>query len=653
VPPLGESVLSGVDDDEIGAVFDQVLSFGTNKNGEGAPISAEAATVAMTADVQAAAAALAGGNGAAAAAGDEIRTHVLDADVVKKLAAETAFGDVAEHRGNGAPATPSSDWFVAIDDQQVGPLSFDEVKRRWETSEIGPESLCWRAGFPDWLPIREVPELVSVLAPAPRKPIKPEVPVAPLVSVPVETSYNVGGFSRTVRAEVPVMAAAQAAAPAEEVSWKPSAASALASLVKEEIEALTKPAVAAKAESAKQPEKKVRGIFDLPSEEVAPAPRVDAPQTLQPAAASATPMLEPAAPRGPHAPVAVPSAEVPVAPAAYPVAPAAPYQAAPVSPYHPSVHALRPAPSSRWGLVAAIAVVVLGAGAVAGYLLVVQKAPPAQVAAITPAPPAPPAPAAAAPAAVPSAPAPAPANAAPQPAAQSPNGAEAVAAAPAAGQQPAAAAPAPAPATQATAAPTTPGSGETRPIAAAPKIPAPKIDPAPRGGTRVASASRRGEDRAASGGSTVTPAREERRPSGGASNEDEFDAVFGTSSDKKRDEPKKDTRPQKRDVYIPPAPGSADIPERLGSSDIMSVVLANKPSIMKCVSEQKAKDPGLSGKLVMRWTIKTNGRTGGVSVVSSELKSTYLASCISGLVRSWKFPTHRVQGDPVDFPFTF
>src|SRR5919197_958511 len=568
VPPLGESVLSGVDDDEIGAVFDQVLSFGTSKNGEGAPISAEAATVAMTADVQAAAAALAGGNGAAAAPGDEIRTHVLDADVVKKLAAETAFGDVVEHRGNGASATPSSDWFVAIDDQQVGPLSFDEVKRRWETSEIGPESLCWRAGFPDWLPIREVPELVSVLAPAPRKPIKPEVPVAPLVSVPVETSYNVGGFSRTVRAEGPVMAAAQAAAPAEEVSWKPSAASALASLVKEEIEALTKPAVAAKAESAKQPEKKVRGIFDLPSEEVAPAPRVDAPQTLQPAAASATPMLEPAAPRGPHAPVAVPSAEVPVAPAAYPVAPAVPYQAAPVSPYHPSVHALRPAP------------------------------------------------AAAAPAAVPSAPAPAPANAAPQPAAQSPNGAEAVAAAPAAGQQPAAAAPAPAPATQATAAPTTPGSGETRPIAAAPKIPAPKIDPAPRGGTRVASASRRGEDRAASGGSTVTPAREERRPSGGASNEDEFDAVFGPSSDKKRYEPKKDTRPQKRDVYIPPAPGSADIPERLGSSDIMSVVLANKPSIVKCVSQQKAKDPGLSGKLVMRWTIKTNGRTGGVSVVS-------------------------------------
>jgi len=165
----------------------------------------------------------------------------------------------------------------------------------------------------------------------------------------------------------------------------------------------------------------------------------------------------------------------------------------------------------------------------------------------------------------------------------------------------------------------------------------------------VASASsKRGDDRGSSAGSTSAPAREERRPS----NDDDFDTVFG-GSDKRREEPKKDTRQQKRDVYIPPAPGSADIPERLGSSDIMSVVLANKPSIRRCVEEQKSKDPGQSGKLVMRWTIKTNGRTGSVSVMTDEFRSTYMASCLGGLVRSWRFPAHRVQGDPVDFPFTF
>ena len=106
--------------------------------------------------------------------------------------------------------------------------------------------------------------------------------------------------------------------------------------------------------------------------------------------------------------------------------------------------------------------------------------------------------------------------------------------------------------------------------------------------------------------------------------------------------------------YIPPDPGSgAKVKDRLSQSDIMAVVVANKPAIVKCVSEQKKRNPGLSGKLVMRWTIQTNGMTKGVSVRSEEFKSTYMASCISGLIKGWTFPKHRVQGDPIDFPFTF
>ena len=93
--------------------------------------------------------------------------------------------------------------------------------------------------------------------------------------------------------------------------------------------------------------------------------------------------------------------------------------------------------------------------------------------------------------------------------------------------------------------------------------------------------------------------------------------------------------------------------ERLGQSDIMKVVLDNKPAIVKCVNEQKKKDPALSGKLVMRWTVQTNGKTKGVSVQSPEYARTYMATCISGLIKGWTFPQHRKQGDPIDFPFTF
>jgi len=104
--------------------------------------------------------------------------------------------------------------------------------------------------------------------------------------------------------------------------------------------------------------------------------------------------------------------------------------------------------------------------------------------------------------------------------------------------------------------------------------------------------------------------------------------------------------------YIPPGPkGSATA--RLQQSDIMKVVLENKPAIVKCVNEQKKKDPSTSGKLVMRWTIQTNGKTKNVSVRSTQFARTYMASCIAGLVKGWTFPKHEVQGAPIDFPFTF
>jgi hypothetical protein len=95
------------------------------------------------------------------------------------------------------------------------------------------------------------------------------------------------------------------------------------------------------------------------------------------------------------------------------------------------------------------------------------------------------------------------------------------------------------------------------------------------------------------------------------------------------------------------------VPEKLGQSDIMAVVVANKPAIMKCVGDQKKKDPGVSGRLVMRWSIQTSGKTTGVAVKTDEFKKTYMASCISGLIRGWNFPKHRKQGDPIDFPFIF
>ena len=95
------------------------------------------------------------------------------------------------------------------------------------------------------------------------------------------------------------------------------------------------------------------------------------------------------------------------------------------------------------------------------------------------------------------------------------------------------------------------------------------------------------------------------------------------------------------------------IQESLGQADIMEVVKGNISAIKKCVDEQKTKEPGTSGKLVMKWTILTSGKSTKVEVVSEEFKSTYLAGCVGGLIKTWQFPKHKTQGEPVVFPFKF
>ena len=132
--------------------------------------------------------------------------------------------------------------------------------------------------------------------------------------------------------------------------------------------------------------------------------------------------------------------------------------------------------------------------------------------------------------------------------------------------------------------------------------------------------------------------------------DDEFQKEFGGGGERAPA-----SRSERRSVYVPPAPGSAssDLPDTLGQSDIMSVVVQNKSSILGCVGEQKKRDPSLSGRMVMRWQIHANGRTSNISCQSDEFKGTPLASCLAGLIKTWTFPKHRIQGEPINFPFTF
>ncbi|WP_375772504.1 adventurous gliding motility protein GltJ [Archangium gephyra] len=602
-PPEG-GIFSGVEDDELGAVFDQVLNSGSHR----------------------------------IPAGEASGPAQLDSSALSD-AGETVR-KLAEAEGNARSAA-SHEWFVAIDEKQVGPLSMDKVKDYWDRGEVGPDSLCWRAGFSDWIPLSEASELASVLAPRPTKPVivepAPMASSAPVASGPVESAFA-SGLAKPAKSDTP----APVGPSAQDTGWKPSAASVLASLVKEENEALSKPASKAAPAEEKKVKPAASGLLDVPPPEsapvAAPSPMMAEPPApapyLQPAPAPAYAQPPPQAYAQPMAPQYAPQAHQPqyAPPQGYP---GYPPQAAPP-----------PKQGGKMGMIiGAVAAVLLlvGGGAFFATRSSEQPAPVTPLAATQqvaqapskPAelPPMPPPPAAVAQNTA------TPAAGTAQPA-TAPTTAPAVAAAGTPGATPTAAPVTPPPAEQVK--PAEPVKTEPQQVAKA-EVPAKRT---PTSTTRPPPSRTTSDDEEPVVRSKPQPAKS------GGSADDEFDELFGT---KKPSSSKSDTvSANGRTAYIPPEPGGGGASqEKLGQSDIMQVVLANKPAIIKCVNEQKKKDPGLSGKLVMRWTIQTNGKTKNVSCQTSEFRTTYMATCISGLIKGWSFPKHKVQGDPIDFPFTF
>ncbi len=549
------AILEGVADDEIGAVFDHAIS------------------------------SMGGG-------------------IVPELAAAPPSGPTAEEREPARPveeppsngASDSFQWFVAIDEKQVGPLAFDQLKQLWDHGEIGPDSLCWRAGLSDWNALSDVAELARLLAPKPARPVivaaAPVDAPYPVSKGPVESAFSAGSASKGGRPESPASAGASSVG-AESGGWRPSAASALASLMKEEIETLAKPPVQ-RVEESPPP----AGLLDVP------APMVNGRQSKN---LKAPPESE-ASQTGLGAP---PS-------------------------YSPSF-GYGGRSSSRRGLIITLSVCggLLLLALVVVSTILLSRSRSSETSAT---------------------------------AQERPKGPAETAAAPSTDQEKSAAVathttsnPTPsvsdAPATQSNQVPGAVGAKavDTKSDATTLNHLEPTSPVTSPGHSEKAGTRRNRSSRTASNEIT-TPKSTERQPVAVArpaptASDDDFDREFGGADKRKSPIPK--SEPTKHtSVYVPPAPG-AEIPESLGTGEIMRIVLDNKPAIKKCVEEQKKRDGSLSGKIVMSWTILATGKTTGISCASDEFKTSYMAQCMSGLIKGWQFPRHKVQGDAINFPFTF
>lgn len=165
--------------------------------------------------------------------------------------------------GDGAGASEASaaqEWYVAIDDSQVGPISVLEIEQRWDAKDITEDSLAWKAGMDDWAPVGDIPELAYLVTERPQGNGDFSAGAGlgiGAASTGLSTDFSAGGGFAAAAGGADSSAAGSgtpmgaALGPvsfgggdgAADVAWKPSAASALSSLVQDELTATeeTKP----------------------------------------------------------------------------------------------------------------------------------------------------------------------------------------------------------------------------------------------------------------------------------------------------------------------------------------------------------------------------------------------------------------------------
>jgi len=109
---------------------------------------------------------------------------------------------------------------------------------------------------------------------------------------------------------------------------------------------------------------------------------------------------------------------------------------------------------------------------------------------------------------------------------------------------------------------------------------------------------------------------------------------------------------KKKSVYVPPAPGS-DLPDRVTDSQIIEAIVGKKASLQACVEEQRGAGGDARGPLMLKWTIAPDGSAKDLKSLSEGLARQPIVGCISGVVRSTRFPRSRLGREVEAFPFKF
>jgi hypothetical protein len=104
-----------------------------------------------------------------------------------------------------------------------------------------------------------------------------------------------------------------------------------------------------------------------------------------------------------------------------------------------------------------------------------------------------------------------------------------------------------------------------------------------------------------------------------------------------------------RDSYALPEPPPPRDEQQIVSDEIR----ARLGHVKACYERERAKTPGLAGRVVMRWTIGGAGATRDIAVVSDDLHAPAVTACVQALIARWLFDVQPKGPTIVEFPFVF
>jgi outer membrane biosynthesis protein TonB len=92
---------------------------------------------------------------------------------------------------------------------------------------------------------------------------------------------------------------------------------------------------------------------------------------------------------------------------------------------------------------------------------------------------------------------------------------------------------------------------------------------------------------------------------------------------------------------------------QLDPNVVVKEVRARMSAIKACYDRALKRNPNLSGKVVIRWTITPAGTVSGVEVDQDSMGDNEVSGCIKGHIARWRFPAPSGGAVEVSFPFVF